>query len=65
MAQAQQRPARSRPAAAKRGDKRTVVTFTVEPALLQKFDAAARDEERSRSSQIILLMRRWLEERRG
>ena len=51
----------SRAPAAKAREKRTVVTFTVDPGLLRKFDSAAEREERSRSSQIVVLMRRWVE----
>ena len=55
----------SRAPAAKASEKRTVVTFTVDPALLRQFDAAAKQEERSRSSQLVLLMRRWVEGRQA
>lgn len=50
---------------AKAPEKRTLVTFTVAPELLRRFDAAAKEEERSRSSQIVLLMRRWVEGRQA
>jgi hypothetical protein len=53
--------ARRHASAAERSPKRVVVTFTVDPQLLSQFDAAARREERSRASQLVLLMRRWLE----
>jgi hypothetical protein len=41
--------------------KRVIVTFTVEPELLSRFDALAQREARTRSSQIVLSMRRLLE----
>jgi hypothetical protein len=54
--------ARGSPSAAGKGSpKRVIVTFTVEPELLSRFDALAQREARTRSSQIVLSMRRLLE----
>ena len=53
---------RSRPKISTRnGAQRAVVTFTVDRELLSQFDAAAKREQRSRSNQIVLLMRRLVE----
>jgi hypothetical protein len=45
----------------KSSPKRVVVSFSVDESLLRRFDVVARHEERTRSSQIALLMRRWVE----
>jgi hypothetical protein len=39
-----------------------IVSSSVEKDLVRRFDIAAKREARTRSSQIALLMRRWVEE---
>ena len=52
-------------AAAQNAPKRAIVTVSVEEDLLRRFDAMAKHEARTRSSQIALLMRRWVEGQRS
>jgi hypothetical protein len=55
--------ARPGAASASGAPKRTVVTFSIDSELLGQLDAAAKREERSRSNQIALLIRRFVEGR--
>jgi hypothetical protein len=49
----------------KRAPQRVVITVSVDEDVLRQFDIEARREARTRSSQIALLMRQWVENRRS
>lgn len=51
--------ARSRPL---RGRK-TPITLTLPPDLIERFDAAAAEQERSRAAMLAIVMREWLDRR--
>jgi hypothetical protein len=49
----------------KRPPQRVVITVSVDEDVLRRFDVEARREARTRSSQIALLMRQWVESRQA
>jgi hypothetical protein len=56
------RPVGGRPSRADRDEpERMIVSVSVETDLVRRFDIAAKREARTRSSQIALLMRQWVE----
>jgi hypothetical protein len=66
MAKSQPKPARRTPGRPKRNatgeQERVIISVSVEPDLVRRLDVAAQREARTRSAQVALLIRRWLEE---